>query len=63
MNVGVGSHIGVVIGSILHVEVDSSGNGWDKFLILLVEVNLYKPLPQGTMLSLPESKCFISFLY
>lgn len=61
MNSKVGSHIGAIIGSVVHVEVDFAGNGWEKFLRVLVEVNCYKLLIHGTMLSLPGSRIFNSF--
>lgn len=64
MNIHFGSWIGAIIDTVVHVEVDSSsGNDYGKFLGLLIEVNLYKPLARGTMLSILGSKVFISFQY
>lgn len=59
MNSKIGSCIGAMIGHVYHVNVDDSGHGWGNFLRVLVEVDLNKPLVQGTMLNIKDQTFFV----
>lgn len=52
-----------MIGKVLHVDVDANGNDWGKYMQVLVEIDLLKPLAQGTMLFLKEHHVSMPFQY
>lgn len=63
MNSNIGFKLGMPVGNVLHVESDSKGHGWGKFMPVLVELDIQNPLPRGKMPLLDGKSICISFLY
>lgn len=61
MNSYVGFGVGVFVGKVLHVEIDATGNGWGKFLSILVELDFSKPLVRGKMMVIMNQRIFVQF--
>lgn len=51
------------IGQVYAVDVDKEGLGWGKCLKVRAEVELTKPLLQGTKISIGEHKVWLDFKY
>lgn len=63
MNIEVGTRIEYTIGTILQVDVDYKVDCWRKWLRVLVEVDLMKPLARGKTLELIGQRRFVQFKY
>lgn len=63
MNSTVVLKLGKMIGNLVHVEIDDNGTGWGPYMCILVEIDLFKPLARGSMLSLHDHQVFVAFKY
>lgn len=47
MNKAKGNSIGKTIGTVMECDVNEEGIGWEKVIRILIEINIYQPIPRG----------------
>ncbi|XP_042952250.1 uncharacterized protein LOC122289336 [Carya illinoinensis] len=61
MNKKVGTRIGNSIGRVTQVDSNGNGNFWGRFIRVLIEVDLMKPIARGKMMDLFGQLTFVQF--